>query len=869
MHVLPDRFAVKTAFRDARTTYRSLLLYFAGIVAGVAALVSVLSFRSDVLLTVDMQARELLGADLEITSGSPHDEQLVEWIDSLQVKRAEGLSFSSMVLFQQSAGPDHALGAMERQQTRLSQIRAIRGGFPFYGALRTSPESAAHTYQSQGGALLDRSVMTQLGLQTGDSLRVGTRWLPIVGELLEFPGESAAFSLIGPRVVVPLEVVENSELLDRGSRAEYKIWLYTGGDLASAEDKQVQVLVSGARERSADNRVQVTTVERRKQDFELIINQLTRFLGMVAFIALMLGGLGVASAVYVYIRRKSSSVATLRCLGVSTRQILQIYALQVAVLGMAGALAGIVAGLGVQRLLPLLFVDFLPFDLVQRISVPALLTGFLTGALVSQALAVLPLLSLTRVPPLLTLRSSDLSPLSRVPLVVRTGVLIAIWVMLAGVLSVLLDSLVAATVFVLALTLAIALLLGLSLLLIQLVRALRLSSLPWVWRQGIANMFRPNNQTPILITTTGMGMLLVGVMYLSQEMILQGIDLQTGDNQPNLVFYDIQPDQEASLAELVAAHDASMLELVPIVSMRLSAVNGRQVRELRADTTREASTWALTREYRVSFRSELNESESILEGEWVGDAGPQGISGIVPISLDHRLARDLAVGLSDTLLFDIQGVPVTTTVASIREVDFQQPRPNFFVLFPAGALEPAPRFSAMTLRTADEQTSARLQQAVVREHPNISAIDVGLVLQSVRTFLDKVAMAVQFMAFFSILTGLIVLASSVAISRFQRIREAVLLRTLGSSRSQIRGMQFVEYLWLGSLACLAGLLLAYAGGWALAFGFFDLVFTPDLTALALISTGVVALTLLTGFMNSREVFRHSPLEILRTQADRH
>lgn len=886
---LPDIFSIKTAWRDARYQYRSLLLYSGGIVAGVAALVAILSFRNDVLLTVDEQARELLGADLEISQNAPYEEDLQNKIDSIAGEQSRSIEFSSMVVYRstgtstrQSGNDDLENGrastggsqsGSEEQftgsdVTRLSQIRAIEGGFPFYGNIVTVPESASDTYQKERTALVDRPVMNQLGLTVGDSIRVGREWLQISGMILEVPGESSAFSLIGPRVIIPRDVVSGSNLLDRGSRVQYKTWFrFEDGRQELQSEAGIERLASEVRDLATDRRISVTTVASRKEDFARIVDNLAKFLGMVGFIALMLGALGVASAVYVYVKRKSTTVATLRCLGASSRQTLHIFGLQVIGLGLLGSLSGALLGLLVQRFLPLLFTDFLPFELVQQISVPALLLGMLTGVTVSLALAALPLLSINNIPPLLTIRSTDFSPLSHVSKRTKTGMGFGVIALLTVILALLLENVWAALVFVIGLVVAILILLGMSILLVRFAKSMRLQSFSYIWRQGIANMFRPNNQTAVLVTTLGMGMLLIGAMYLSQEMILERIRLQTGEDQPNLVFYDIQPDQNEEISAIARRHDTRILENVPIVSMRLSQLKGRPVSEIRQDTTREASSWALTREYRVTYREELNDAETIQEGEWIGRSESIGSEVTVPVSFDHRLAEDLEVDLNDTITFDVQGVPVETYVASIRDVDFQRPQPNFFVLFPTGVLEPAPQFYATTMRTPDDEATARLQQEVVQAHPNVSAIDVGLVLESVQTFLDKVAMAIQFMALFSIITGLIVLASAIAISRFQRIREAVLLRTIGASRRQIRGIQFVEYLWLGSLACLTGLLLAFIAGWLLAWFYFDLVFVPDVAALVITSLVVIALTLIVGFLNMRNMLQSSPLEILRMTAE--
>jgi len=840
-----DVFSFKTAWRDARTQLGSLLLYCSGIIAGVAALVAILSFRSDVMLTVNDQAKELLGADLQIEQRQAFSDPELALIDSIGGIKSTVVEFNSMVVYGETG------------ETRLSQIRAVEGGFPFYGLLKTDPPEAAFSYQETNTALVDRPIMNQLGLKVGDSIKLGNDEYEISGMILEVPGQSAAFSLIGPRIFVPLSLVNESNLLQRGSRVEHSAYIRFD------DGRDVGKMVSELRPELRETGLRVNTVESRKDDFRTIVDSLTKFLGMIGFIALLLGALGVASAIYVYIKRKSAVVATLRCLGASSAQTVSIFAIQVIALGLAGAVIGSVIGVMVQQFLPLLFLEFLPFEINQQLSWPAILLGLGIGVVVSLGFAVLPLASINNIPPMLTIRSTDFSPFRNLTRMSKiSGAFISIF-LITGSLAILVEDVLVALVFTGGLILSILLLLGVSKLLTMGVRKLRLPAVSYVMRQGISNLYRPNNQTSVLITTLGMGMLLIGTLSLSQDMILNRIDFQSGDNQPDLVFYDIQSDQNEDVSRLIEESGAQILDNVPIVSMRLSEINGRSVREIREDSTAAISRWALRREYRVTYREELTDAEKLIEGEWIGRA--DGIDSIVPISVGSEIMDDLDISLGDRLIFDVQGIPVETEVTSVREIDFQRPQPNFFILFPTGVLEPAPQFYATVLNTGSPQKAAEIQQAIVRAHPNVSALDIGLVLESVQTFLDKISMAVRFMALFSILTGLIVLASAVAISRFQRIKEAVLLRTLGASKRQVNTIQAVEYALLGVLACLTGLLLSYGSGWLLAVFFFDLVFVPDIVSLVSASAVIIVLTLLVGFLNMRGANAKKPLETLRME----
>lgn len=842
---LIDPFSWRLAFRDARPQWKSLLLYTSAVIAGVAALVAILSFRNDVLLTVDDQSRELLGADLEMRSNQPFPEAVAAFVDSVGGAGARGVEFNSMVIF----GEDG--------QNRLSQIRALDGPFPFYGTIETQPAEAAQTYQEEGKALVERSAMRQFGISVGDTIRVGNIPMPVAGELISVPGEAAAFSLIGPRVYLPKELIAGSGLLERGSRVQYKNYFQFD------DSQQLESVVEAFMPIGRENQVRIETVESRQQDFDAIVDNLTRFLGLIAFIALLLGGLGVASAIYVYLRRKTRMVATLRCIGMPKETILASVAIQVAALGLFGAAAGTAIGLVLQSYLPGLFADFLPFEIVQAISWQAIGLGLFTGVLISVVFSLLPLAGVTTVSPMLTLRNSEFSPVAALSTATKVITGVITFAVLVMIITFLTESLLAAIIFTVGMLLFTALLWITAGFLMATVKGLRLKKFSYIWRQGTANLFRPNNQTGILMTTLGMGMLLIGTLYLSQDMLLQRIDVQMGDDIPDLVFYDIQTDQNDPMIETIKENGGTVLQNVPIVSMRLEKRNDQTIREVREDTTHSIRGWALSREYRVTYRDYLNEAETLISGEWIGEG--DGLDSVVPISISEQIEDELQLEVGDSLTFNVQGVPVRTKVASIRKVDFQRPEPNFFVVFPVNVLEPAPQFFATVVKTESEEQSAAIQQTVVREHPNISAIDVSVAIRSAQEFLDKVAMAVQFMALFSIITGFIVLGSSIAISRKQRSLESTLLRTLGAGKSQVSRIQTIEYALLGLLASLTGLLLAVVAGWALAWFWFDLTFVPDLLTLSLISGAVVLASILIGWSGSRHIFRQSPIEVLRME----
>ncbi|MGH7769657.1 MAG: ABC transporter permease, partial [Candidatus Binatia bacterium] len=387
--------------------------------------------------------------------------------------------------------------------------------------------------------------------------------------------------------------------------------------------------------------------------------------------------------------------------------------------------------------------------------------------------------------------------------------------------------------------------------------------LPYPWRQGLANLHRPNNQTTAVMLSLGLGTFLLASLYGVQGMLLRQVSERSGKGEPNLVLFDIQGDQREGVGTLLKSFNVPSFEEAPIVTMRLAAVKERRIEEIRSDPVSRIPSWALRREYRSTYRSRLTSAEKIIAGTWQGKISSDGTP--IPVSLEKGIAETLKVGVGDLLEFELQGVPLPTRVASIREVDWQRVQTNFFVVFPEGVLENAPQFFAMATRTESTGLSARLQRAVVENFPNVSIIDLTLVLDTLDSILGKISAAIRFVALFTILTGIAVLAGAVMSSRAQRLKEAVLLRTLGAPRAQIVGAAVAEYLFLGIISCATGAFLSALAGWGLSFYFLGTVSSISLAPLLSILALVTGATVLAGLAGCWGIFRRPALEALRAE----
>jgi putative ABC transport system permease protein len=831
------------AWRDSRTNRGRLLLFSSSIVLGVAALAAIGSLGKNLEGAVAEQARTLLGADLALSSRQPFSSAEEQLLTSLGGRQARETSFSSMIYFPNGGG------------TRLAQVRALGGPFPFYGRLETEPAAAADEFRLGHGALVEENLLIQFGAKPGDNIRLGKLTLPVMGVLKKVPGESAALAVIAPRVYLPMSDLAQTGLLNGGGLARYRVFYQfpSGADVAR--------IVAGVRPQLDRFRLGVETVESRQRELGRTMDNLYHFLNLGGLAALLLGGIGVASGVQAHVKQKLGTVAVLRCLGGSVGQTFAIYAAQGIALGLAGALAGSALGVAVQAAAPRAVADFIPFNFQFQTSWPAVGNAAGIGFGLCLLFALWPLLEVRRVAPLAALRRAyENTKAQRDPLRWLVGGCLA-----AGIAAYVLgqgrDWRIGLG-FCGGLAAAMAVLAGTAKGLVFLTRRFLSPALPFALRQGLGNLHRPNNRTLLLLLSLGLGVFLMVSIRMLQHTLATEL-IVPGGNQPNAVLFDIQPSQQKAAAELVRSMHLPVLDELPIVTMRLSSIKGRSVESLLADKQIHIPSWVLRREYRCTYTDHLRDAEKVVAGRWIGQAG--NATNPAPISLEAGIAEDLHAGLGDEIVFDLQGVAVTGRVASLREVNWRRVQPNFFVVFPRGVLESAPSMNVLVTRVESSAQSALLQRAVVQAFPNVSVIDLTLILQTLDAILGKVALAMRFMALFTVLTGVLVLAGALASGRFQRARESILLRTLGASRRQIHCILAVEYLSLGTLAAATGGLLSLAAVWALARFVFHIQFVPEAAPLLCALVATPALTAGLGLFMSRGILSQPPVVALRSE----
>lgn len=831
------------AWRDGRTGRAKLMLFMASIVLGIAAVVSIQSFSDNLKQNIVNESKSLLGADIAFRNNQEAGDSIQQFFDSLEGRKSQERNFASMVAFPGKGG------------TKLVQIRALEGNFPFYGKLETSPQSAAATFQQNDQALVDATLMVQFNLKPGDSIKVGNRSFGIAGALEKVPGQTGITATVAPPVYIKLQSLEATGLMEKGSRINFQYYF------ALNDPSRVEHLLEDAQPILEEEGMRYDTPETTGESLGRSYENVGKFLNLVAFIALLLGCVGVASAIHIYIKEKVNTVAVLRCLGASNWQTFAIFLIQIAFIGFLGALLGAMAGSFIQLVFPRVFAEFLPVDVTLTLSWSAILLGISLGFSMALLFALLPLAGVWGVSPLSVLRADAEKGNTKTTTIISYAIvgLIVIFILLFAYLQ--LGDWRNAGIFTFGILLSLGILTGLANLLMAGIKRFFPSNWPFIYRQSLSNLFRPGNQTHILVLSIGLGTFLISILYFTQNILVNAISLQSSTQDPNIIVFDIQNDQKDDLRTMVEDLELPVLQEVPIVTMRLHSLRGKETKIYRDDSTSQVRRWVLNREYRVSYSATLTDAETVNEGQWVGEFAET--DGAVPVSLSENIAEDMQAEIGDAITFNVQGALLEAKVGSIRKVEWNRIQTNFMVMFPVGVLENAPQFHVLATRTPDNQVAAALQQQLVAKFPNVSIVDVSQILASVDEILTKIAWVISFMAFFSIFTGFIVLIGAVLTSKFQRMRESVLLRTLGARKKLIKAIIMLEYFYLGSLASLSGIVLALIGSWLLSWYTFEVSYTPSLWPAAFLYFGITGTTLLIGLWSSRDITNNPPLQVLR------
>ena len=884
-------FTFTMAWRETRSAWRHFVYFLVCIAIGVGALTGVSLFGAEVEKTVNKEARSLLGGDLEIRLSHTISPQGQTILDSLSPR---GISLTHVSeLIAMAAKSDSSTSG---QPTQIVELKAVEPEYPLYGTIRLEPHgNLAELLNQQAGrcqgrptfgVVVQESLLIKMGLQIGECLKIGQGLFGITGVVRTEPDRMAnAFSL-GPRLLMSREGLHAAELVKVGSRIRERYLLKIPPNLPA------DPLLYELRGRLELDAARVSGYKDAQPQLKQFLDQLTRYLGLIGLTALFIGGLGVATSVHAFVREKLTTIAILKTIGADSPTIIRTYALQAMMLGLAGSLIGLLIGVLLQQGLPWMIAALMASDLLDQlgftegglsISPVPLVKGLALGLLSTLLFTLWPLLTIREVKPARIFRREIVPmapPASQNPQpwwrawrkidqgkgITSIGIglglaLLSVWQ--AGSWRV-------GALFIAAFAGAVVLLgLAARALLRVLTRRPRPDLL--IFRQALGNVLRPGSQAVSITIAIGIGVMVVTTVSLVERSLLAQVGENRPSDAPTFFFIDIQPDQTEEFVRLLhqRTNDPAP-RLTPLVRSRLASIKGQPIRlealseaeeqKERSEAKKEQrKKWYLTREYVLTFLQELPKDNKVVAGEW----WKPGQSFTKPlISIEEEAAAQLGLMVGDTMEVDIQGVPVTGEVGSIRKVEWGNFSTNFYMIFSPGSLDGAPHTYVATVHVSPSEEVA-VQQAVVTTFPNVTAINMGDMLNSFARVLDRLSLAIRAVALFCVLSGCFVMAAALAATRYRRLYESVILKALGATRMVIAQSFAVEYALLGALGGLLGTVLASVLSWVVLETVFDLSWSLQPGVLASGCAATVMLTVLVGFFSTYRILGQPPLAVLR------
>ncbi|HEV2667337.1 MAG TPA: FtsX-like permease family protein [Blastocatellia bacterium] len=824
-------FVLNMAWREMRASWHRLLFFFLCIAIGVGSIVSLRSLIQSIKVAVKREARLLIAADVAVSVTGPWKTEslaaLERYFNSpLVLDHTEALDLGTLV--RATADPNAV--------PRLVWLTAVQPQYPFYGEVRLAGgQRYDHSLLKDRGVLVRPKLLIQHNLKVGDEIKIGRLNFTIRGVIEKEPGQMAHFRP-APRVLVDYNDLLASGLTDFGARVNRKM-------LFKTREGQDQTLMRQLwRELRTHGRVEVQSFRSREGPLNEQLAQLENYLSLLGLVILALGGIGISSVTRVFIQQKMKTIAILKCLGGDNRRVLGLYLAQVLALGLLGGLLGLALAKATTIGLPKYLADRILFDIEYGVTRQAALQGLGAGVLVALLFSLPPLLEVRRVKPILVMRNETTESQKRVDwLRLSSGSLIllglfALSAWQAGSFKIggLFLAGLAGTTFILNLV-GVALIRSLR-------QARRLPS--FILRQGVNSLYRPGNQTRVILFAVGLGAFFVITVRLLQVNLVSEFNYNETLAMHDLGMIDIQKDQRAELEAMVSRLAGEAAVMIPILRMRVVS-HGPQ-------------SWERT----VTYRPNLAEYEKIIAGRfWEATPSPEP-----EISVTENFSSSYRLGVGDLVTLDLLGRKITAPITSIRRLDLRVWTPADEIVFRPGALEGAPQiFAARIKGPIPAGPRAQIMREVADRFPNVVVYDFVETFEAVRAVVHSISLVVTFVGGFVFLCGALILVGSIAMTKFHRLYEAAILKTLGAEKKLIVYITLIEYGVLGLLAGVIGSSAANGLTWAVSkYGMkipWQLAPSVNLIGVAVTSLLVMAV----GVLSSWDVMTKKPLGILRAE----
>ena len=840
------RFIFNLTRREIRSSWRRLLFFFLCIALGVGAVVALRSLIQNLTGAIGTDARALMTADVEVNSTndfSPAElAKIEEAVNASGIVdgRNEAITVSSMARPVDPNNPN----------VKFVELKGIEPPFPLVGNFELDGGQPFNFgFLENHGALVARILLEDLQVNIGDKIRIGEGEFEIRGSFDQEPGGTSGFR-IGARVFIEKKAFDDAGITKNASRVRRRI-LYRTTDNPTE-------LVNALRETLKGTVISVQSYRETQENLGAQFTRTENYLALTGLLILVLGGVGVWNVARAFVDQKRKSVAVLKCLGASGNRIITVYLLQILTLGLVGSVFGVVLAQGALWFVRWRFLEDLPEKMAYSVKFPTAFQGVILGVMISLLFSALPLLQVRNIKPKLLLRDENNDALRRLdPAKWLFGAL-----SLAGLLGLAVwqaGSLTVGAYFLAGLGVTAAVLYAAAVLLTRALRRVR-SLGSFSVTQAVNSLYRPGNQTRIILLAVGLGAFVVIAVQSMQTNLVREFDFTRNQRLPSLFFVDVQKSQIGELAQLIEERTGEKAETTPAVRARIAFVNGEPIDFAQREVRQQQGQ--IGREFAITYRPTLDANETVIEGEFWDDAFPDEPQ----VSIEEEMATRIKVGAGDSITFDISGRKITARVANVRKIDLRNTRTAFVFVFKPGTLEAAPQsYAATVLSRVSATDRQRLQRDTLAKFPNVQIFDVADLVATLQKLVNNIVLAVSFVGGFVILSGMLILIGSIALTKSQRIYENAILKTLGARRPMLAAILLTEYGLLGLLSGLIGTLFAIALSYVVSRFLLDIEWAFD-PALAI--EGVVITTLLVmlvGAAASFDVLFRKPLATLRGQ----
>lgn len=840
------QFIFNLFVREIRSSWRRLLFFFLCIAIGVGSIVALRSLIQNLSQAVGGDARALMTADFEISTTNTFSPEEISRIEAVIDK-------SNIVEARNEAVTTNAMTRPTdetKEGSTFIELKAIEPPFPLVGNFVLSDgKPFDFSFLENHGTVVAPILLEKLNLKIGDKIRIGETDFEIRASFDEEPGDSGGFRL-GPRVFIEKKAFEETGINRSGSRIRRRI-LYRTSDNPTTLVTELRAALKGT----------ILSVRSYRESQDRLNDQFERtenYLSLTGLLILVLGGVGVWNVARVFVEQKRKTVAVLKCLGADSSKVIFVYLAQILTLGLVGSLFGVSLAQGALWLAGWYFGAELPENMSYALQNAAAWQGIMLGVMVSLLFSALPLLQIRNIKPNLLLRDEAGENMRKLD---WTKWLFAA-LTLAGILGLSVwqaGSWRIGTAFLLGLGATAGILYVSALGLTWLLRKTKSFS-SFAVTQAVNSLYRPGNQTRIILLAVGLGAFVVLTVQSLQANLIREFDFTRNQTLPSLFVIDIQRSQVEGIKQIAGKATGEAVNPIPTVRARIAYVNGKAM-DFEQRETREQQG-RIGREFAVTYRPNLDMNETVTSGAW-WTAAP---SKDAEVSVEEDMARDLKIGIGSVITFDILGRKINAKVSSIRKIDLRNTRTVFIFVFRPGILENAPQTFALPLtKKLPAVERARFQRDVIDAYPNVQVFDVQDIVATVGKLVNNFVLAISFVGSFVMLTGILILIGSVALTKSQRIYENAILKTLGAKRASLATILFTEYGLLGFLAGFIGAFFAVLLSFVVTKYIFqfDWEFDAQLVILGILITTL--LVTIIGALSSFDVLFKKPLSILRSQ----